>query len=95
MVVPALGSVVACLVTAGASTALAWTITTPRLILLVYLLLLGLVFFATYGLFIWFCRFSGGEVKDWDLVKSGLNMVTASVYGMLRKMGWSRGTPAS
>ncbi len=95
LAVPALGSVVACLVTAGASSALAWTITTPRLILLVYLLLLGLVFFATYGLVIWLCRFSGGEVKDWDLVKSGLNMVSASAYGMLRKTGWSRGSPAS
>ena len=91
VVAPALGSLFACAVTAVSGMTLPWSGATSRWVLLCYLALQSLVFFASYTFFIWRFRFPTGETRDWELVRSGLRLATSSLNGTLVKLGLIRG----
>lgn len=90
VVVPALGSLFACAVTAISGMAISWSVATSRWLLLCYLTAQGLVFLASYTFFIWRFRLSTLDPGGWDLVKGGLELVTSSLNGTLIKLGLIR-----
>jgi O-antigen/teichoic acid export membrane protein len=87
---PALGSLFACVVTGGVSRYVTCSVAAPRWHLCAYLVLQGLIFLGTYILFLWRFRLPTSEVRDWDLVKGGLRLVTASIDGTRPKFGFVR-----
>ncbi len=90
VVVPALGSLFACAVTATSRMAISWSVATSRWLLLCYLAVQALVFFASYTFFIWRFRSSTSDPGGWDLVKGGFGLATSSLNGTLVKLGLAR-----
>jgi O-antigen/teichoic acid export membrane protein len=83
---PALGCLVAVLVTAVFGISFSWSPQSSRLVLIAHSILQATVFFGSFTLFIWKFSNATAGVSEWDLIREGFTLATFHIYTMLAKI---------